>query len=170
MRKVLLMVLLTAGLLMAQQPRRAPGWALPDSSMKVFDLADYRGKIVILEFLETDCPHCAAFADVLRGVEQKYGPKIQIIGVVHAQHDNSMTVKSYITGHKVDYPILLDAGQMMYSYLLDPHIDFPHVYVIDRNGMIRYDYKQDITTRDIFEGKGLSDTIDKILAETGAKK
>jgi len=170
MRNLLVILLSTAALLTAQQFRRAPGWALPDSKMKVFDLADYRGKIVILEFLQTDCPHCAAFADVLRQVQQKYGSRIQIIGVVHAQHDNAGTVNSYVTGHRVDYPILLDAGQMMYSYLLDPHIEFPHVYVIDGNGMIRYDYKNDITTRDIFEGNGLSEVIDRLLAEKSGRK
>ena len=169
MRKVLTLLLVTAALLGAQQVRRAPGWSLPDSKMKEYDLADYRGKVVILEIMETDCPHCAAFADVLRKVEQKYGSKIQIIGVVHGQHDNAASVNAYITGHRVDYPILLDAGQMIYSYVLDPHIEFPHVYVIDGNGMIRYDYKNDITTRDVFEGNGLSSAIDKLLSESGKK-
>ncbi len=49
---------------MAQGARRAPGFALPNSQMKVVDLADYRGKIVVLEFMQTTCPHCAAFADI----------------------------------------------------------------------------------------------------------
>jgi len=170
MRKVLFLLLCTIALLSAQTVRRAPGWALPDSKMKVFDLADFRGKIVILEFMQTNCPHCAIAADKLREVSQQYGSKIQIISVVNSAQDKDITVKSYITGHRVDYPILFDAGQMMFSYVLSPNIDFPHIYVIDGSGMIRNDFPYDVTTRDVYEGKGLFTAIDRILAEKGGKK
>ncbi len=175
MRHVLSILICSAALfcctasLGAQEIRRAPGWALPDSKMKVYDLADYRGKVVILEFIQTDCPHCAAFADILRGVEQKYGPKIQIIGVAIAQHDTPNSVNAYITGHRVDYPVLLDSGQMAYSYMQEMHFAFPRVFVIDGNGMIRYDFKQDITNKDVYEGNGLSVAIDHVLADKGKR-
>ena len=164
MQKLLALLLCSAAFLTAQELRRAPGWALPDTRMKIYDLADYRGKVVILEFMQTDCPHCAAFAEVLHGVEQKYGSKIQIISVAIAQHDNSGTVNAYITGHRIDYPVLLDAGQMAYSYMLDFHFTFPRVFIIDGNGMIRYDFKNDITTKDVYEGNGLAQAIDRVLS------
>jgi peroxiredoxin len=170
MRNFLSILLCTTALLSAQQARRAPGWALTDSKMKVYDLADYRGKIVILEFMQTNCPHCSAAADTLRAVEQQYGSKIQIVAVVSAQNEKDYTVRSYADGHKVDYPILFDSGQMMYSYVLDPKILFPHSYVIDGRGAIRFDYVYDVTTHDVFEGKGLNTAIDRLLAETGGKK
>jgi peroxiredoxin len=138
--------------------------------MKVYDLADYRGKIVILEFMQTNCPHCSAAADTLRAVEQQYGSKIQIVAVVSSQTEKDVTVASYAQGHKVDYPILFDAGQMMFSYVQNPQITFPHIYVIDGRGTIRFDYPYDVTTRDVFEGNGLSAAIDRLLAEQGGKK
>jgi peroxiredoxin len=149
MRNVFSLLLCAAAFLSAQQTRRAPGWALPDSKMKVVDLADFRGKIVLLEFMKTTCPHCAATADTIHAVEQQYGPKIQIVAVVSSQIEKDVTVASYIQGHKVDYPILFDAGQMMFSYALSPNVEFPHVYLIDANGVIRYDYAYDVTTRDV---------------------
>ena len=153
----------------AQQARRAPCWALPDSKGKVYDLADYRGKIVILDFMLTSCPNCATATETLRGVEQQYGSKIQIISVVSMQTEKDYTVASYIQGHKVDYPILFDSGQMMYSYVKAPKVEYPHIYVIDGRGDIRFDYPYDVTTRDIFEGKGLFTAIDRLLAEKGGK-
>jgi len=169
MRNILAILLCTAALLSAQQPRRAPGWALTDSKMKVHDLADYRGKIVILEFTLTNCPHCSAAADTLRAIEGQYGSKIQIVAVVSMQTEKDYTVASYAEGHKIDYPILFDSGQMMFSYTLDPKITFPHIYVIDGRGNIRFDYTYDVTTRDVFEGKGLNGAIDRLLAEQGGK-
>src|SRR5437763_1157507 len=106
MRKILIPLLCAASLFAADNLRRAPGFALPDSKMDIVDLADYRGKIVLLEFMQTTCPHCAAFAAVLHDVQQKYGSRIQILAVVKAPEDNGNTVAEYVAGHHVTYPIL----------------------------------------------------------------
>ena len=56
MRKILAILIGCAALASAQGPRRAPGFALPDIQMltghggKFHDLADFRGKVVVLEF------------------------------------------------------------------------------------------------------------------------
>ncbi len=138
--------------------------------MEVVDLADYRGKVVVLEFMKTTCPHCAAFADVLRDVEQKYGGKVQILSVVKAPEDDANTVRQYISGHKIDYPVLFDTGQMAFSYVRLPSLEWPHVYLIDANGYIKGDWVYSLTTRDIFEGKGLFTDIDRLLSASPAKK
>jgi thiol-disulfide isomerase/thioredoxin len=144
--------------------RRAPGWALPDSKMEIHDLADYRGKVVVLELMQTTCPHCAAFAPVLNEVQQKYGAKVAVIAVANSQADNQNTVAQYISGHQVRYPILFDSGQMAYSYIRAPKFDNPHVYLIDGNGTIRADFGYTPLTKEIFEGKALFAEIDKLLA------
>jgi peroxiredoxin len=53
--------LLCAALTLAGQSlsgRRAPSFALPDSSLKSHDILDSRGHWVLLDFMKTDCPHC----------------------------------------------------------------------------------------------------------------
>ena len=164
MRKLTTLLLLCSAALLAQGPRRAPGFALFDSKMQVYDLYDYRGKIVLLEFIQTTCPHCAAFADILEQVEKKYGDKVQILAVVHAPDDNSNTVAKFAAGHAAQYPILFDQGQMAYSYVRSGSLQFPHVYLIDANGMIQGDYLYGLTTRDVFEGNRLFQEIDRLLA------
>lgn len=165
MRRRLAIVLTVAALAAVGAQRRAPGFALPDSKMQVYDLADFRGKIVLLEFMQTTCAHCSAFADILRQIEQKYGNKVQILSVVKAPEDDANKVSEYIKAHKVTYPILFDAGQMAFSYVRSGNIVFPHLYVIDGNGDIRSDYVYGLTTRDIFEGKALFTELDRMIAE-----
>jgi peroxiredoxin len=167
MKTIAALLLCALGLFAAEGPRRAPGFSLADSKGQLFDLADFRGKIVVLEFLKTDCPHCAPFASVLGQIQQKYGAKIAIIGVVNLREDNPTTVAKYISGHGVNYPILLDQGQMAYSYVRSGTLNFPHVYLIDANGMIQRDLPYGPLTRDIYEGNGLSREIDRLL---GVKK
>jgi peroxiredoxin len=150
----------------AQGLRRAPGFALPDTKMQFHDLADYRGKVLVLEFMQTTCAHCARFAEILAQVSPKYGDKVAILAVANVNTDNPAQIAQYITGQKIAYPVVMDQGQMMFSYILSPKgADVPRVYVIDPNGYIRADYVYGITTRDIFEGNGLFAEIDKALGK-----
>lgn len=164
MRNILAVLLCSAALVSAQGPRRAPGFALPDSKFQFHDLADYRGKVLVLEFMNTTCPHCAKFTDILAQVGEKYGDKVAILAVTNINTDHPAQIAEYISGHKIAYPVVMDQGQMMFSYILSPKgAEVPRVYVIDPNGYIRADYFYDMTTRDIFEGKGLFAEIDKVL-------
>ncbi len=164
MRRRAAILLSIAALAAAAAQRRAPGFALPDSRMQVFDLADYRGKIVLLEFMQTTCPHCQAFSEILRQAEQKYGSKIQILAVVKSPEDDAGKVSQYIKAHKVTYPILFDAGQMAFSYVRSGQLQFPHLYIIDPNGDIRSDYLYGPATQEIFEGKGLFTELDRMVS------
>jgi peroxiredoxin len=163
MRTSLAIFLAAACLFAADLPRRAPGFALMDNKMKVHDLYDFRGKPVVLEFMQTTCPHCAAFTSVLQGVQEKFGDRVHIVAIVNSP-DNFDTVRQYIEGHKITYPILFDSGQAAYSYLLTQRFDLPQVFLIDANGIIQQHYEYGPLTRDIFEGKGLAKEIERMLA------
>jgi peroxiredoxin len=161
-RFTLAAVLVAASLFAADASRRAPGFSLPDSKTQQHDLADYRGRPVILEFIQTTCPHCSAFASVLAQVQQKYGDRIAILAIVNPP-DDPTKVAGYIASHKISYPIVFDCGQVAYSYLRTTSFDIPHVYLIDANGGIRDDFGYSESTKDIFEGKGIFPHLDALL-------
>jgi peroxiredoxin len=164
MRTILITLLCSLTLAAGGIGKRAPGFALPDLKLQFHDLADYRGKVLVLEFLKTDCPHCATFTEVLSQIPQKYGDKVAILAVANIKTDTPQNIAQYITGHKLSYPIALDEGQMMFSYILNPQgATLPHVYVIDAGGIIRADYEYSALTRDVFEGKALFGDIDRLL-------
>jgi len=171
MRTILAFLLCSAALIAADSPRRAPGFALVDLKGQFHDLADYRGKVLVLEFMKTTCPHCATFAGILAEVREKYGDKVAILAVANVNTDTPQQLAQYIAGHNLAYPLVMDQGQMMYSYVLSPErADLPHVYVIDPNGYIRADYVYGLTTRDVFEGKALFTDIDRVLERSAARK
>lgn len=164
MRTSASLLLCAAGLFAGEQTgRRAPGFALPDANMKVYDLADYRGKILILEFVQADCGHCADFAPVLSRIQQKYGDKVAILAVANTPHDNANTIGKYVADNKIAYPVVFDQGQMEYTYVRKLTIDNPYVFIIDGNGIIRDDFGYGPFTKDMFEGNGLAGAIDRVL-------
>jgi peroxiredoxin len=168
--KRFLMLLCAAATLFAQgAPRRAPGFCLADTTGQWRDLYDYRGKVVIIEFMQTTCPHCAEFAPKLQAVVQKYPGKVQILAIA-LPPDNPKSMLDYVTGHKIGYPLLLDMGQVAGSYVRVPNLHFPHIYLVDADGMIRGSWEEGPLAKDIFEGNGLQREIDKLLAPAPAKK
>jgi len=161
--KRVLMLLCAAAMLFAQgAPRRAPGFCLVDTTGNWRDLYDFHGKVVVIEFMQTTCPHCAAFAPKLAAIQQKYNGKVQVLSIA-LPPDNPNSLMDYVKGHNTPHPLLLDMGQVAASYVRVPNLHFPHVYLIDADGMIRGTWEEGPLAKDIFEGNGLSKEIDKLL-------
>jgi thiol-disulfide isomerase/thioredoxin len=167
MRKTLVTLFCAAALFAADAPRRAPGFCLIDSTGQWRDLADYRGKAVLLEFMQTTCGHCAAFAPKLKEIQQKYGARVQILAVAVPQ-DNPNTITQYVKGHGVTYPVLFDMGQVAASYVRVASLEFPTIYLIDANGMIHGHYEYNAFTRDIFEANALLPELDRLVGAAPA--
>jgi peroxiredoxin len=174
--RLLLAALLCAGSLVASgehSGRRAPGFALMDSAFNYHDLQDYRGRIVIIDFMSTTCPHCGTFSRTLERVKAKYGDRVAVLSVVTSPPDNQNTVTRYAAAHKVTSPIVFDSGQMAASYFrITPKsgsasLSLPHVFVIDQQGTIRHDFGYNVLSKSIFEGDGLFPIIDRMLAGGG---
>lgn len=147
--------------------RRAPGFSLPDMRGQQHDLADYRGKILLLDIIQTSCPHCQKLADILEEISTKYRGKVAVLTFA-IPRDTPSTVAHFAAEHKVTTPILFDCGQASASYLKatpqSPRIDVPHLFLIDGQGMIRNDFVYGFDTRNIFEGDGLNIEIERLLA------
>jgi cytochrome c biogenesis protein CcmG/thiol:disulfide interchange protein DsbE len=146
--------------------RRAPGFSLPDTKLKQHDMQDYRGKVVLLDFMRTDCPKCKALTGILEKVKAKYGDKIQVLTIVPANGvDNTTTVTKYMAENGATSPFLFDCGQMSATYLQitpqNPTIHLPRLVVVDKSGMIRRDMGE--TTQGGLTVESISGTIDPLV-------
>src|SRR5262249_29574598 len=84
------LIFLSAACLMAAgelSNRRAPGFSLPETGNKLHDTQDYRGKILIVDFMQVSCPHCATFSAILEQAKAKYGNRIAILSIVNPPSD-----------------------------------------------------------------------------------
>lgn len=169
-------LLASAALLLASgelSGRRAPGFSLPDLHQRQHDLQDYRGKIVLLDIIQTACPHCARLTDILERVHGKYGDKVVVLTLA-IPPDNQNSVARFVATHSVTAAVLFDTGQVSASYLMatpqKPTVSVPHLFVIDGQGMIRNDFAYGFDTKNIFEGDGIDVEIDRLLGgPAGAK-
>src|SRR5689334_9229703 len=143
--------------------RRAPGFSIVDAAQQQHDLADYRGKYVIIEFMQTKCPHCVKFAEVIEKLMIKYRGKLQSLSIV-LPPDNLNSVTAYIKEHNITIPVLFDSGQVTASYLKlgpsTPRVFFPHVFIVDPNGTIVNDWMYN-GNEAVFEGGGFVKEVEK---------
>lgn len=169
MRRFLGLLVLTAAVALSAgelSNRRAPGFSLPDVELIQHDLYDYRGKVVILNFMKTECPHCKVFSKVLDDAEKHYGGAVKVLSVVHPP-DSQDKVQHYIAENSVSTKILFDSGQVAASYLKltpqNPSFATPYFFVIDEEGMIREDYGYEPLARRIFEGDAIYSILNRYV-------
>jgi len=155
-----------SALAFAQSGRRAPGFSLPDGKNQQHDLQDFRGKLVIVEIMRSNCPGCREFSKKLEEVKTYYGGKVAVVAITNPP-DTPAGVAKFIAEQKITYPILFDCGQVAFSYIrpdpLRPNINIPHIFLVDRDGVIRADFELGSNTQEIFAGAGLFKEIDRIL-------
>lgn len=153
--------------------RRAPGFSLPDRTGKQYDPQDFRGKVVLLDIMKTGCPNCKSVSGVLEQVKAKYGARIQVLSIV-VLPDTVDQVGAYIKENGISSPILFDCGQATASYLKvtpqNPTVHFPHLFLIDPDGVIRNDFGHDEADKGLITAKLLSAEIDKLLKGPEPKK
>lgn len=144
--------------------RRAPGFSLADSHFQQHDPQDYRGKVLLIDIMATNCPTCMKLAETLVELKAKYKDKVGILSIVTLP-DNQSTADNFAAEYKITWPILFDSGQVIMSYLKvtpsNPQVHFPHLFIIDPNGMIKNDFAG--TEDKALTGEGLSSEIEKLM-------
>lgn len=121
-------------------PRRSPEFQLNFVGGEQKLLSSYRGKVVMIEFLFTTCPHCQHAAQVFSKLNSEYGSRgFQPLGVAWNEMPN-LAIPDFIKANKVNYPIGFATRDAVMDYLgMSPNVRsvVPQIVWIDRKGMIR---------------------------------
>jgi len=153
--------------------KKAPDFTLNSFDGKTIKLSDYKGKIVVLEWFNFECPY----------VMGHYGQKKTMVELANKYKDKdvvwlAVNSTSYITvegnkefaaQHKLPYPILDDrAGVVGHAYGAQTT---PHIFIISPRGNIVYNGAIDnAPLGKTAEGEAYVNYIDKALAELTAGK
>lgn len=145
------LLLLAGGCDRGSHPRQtghpAPDFTVTDSARTVH-LADYRGKIVVLNFWATWCLPCIAELPSLMAMQQKL-PQVQVLAV--SVDEDPQAYRDYIAQHKITLLTVVDpshhAADIYHTYR------WPETYIIDQRGIIRRKFigAQEWTSPEILE-------------------
>jgi thiol-disulfide isomerase/thioredoxin len=112
---------------------------LPDSTQKMHALAEWRGKILILNFWATWCVPCVEEMPELAALQRQLkGKNIQFVGIGIDSHDK---IAEFLSKNKnIDYPLLVAgaAGLELSRSLGNAAGGLPYTVVIDQQGQIQH--------------------------------
>jgi len=129
-------------------PRSAPAFALKDADGKSVSLADYKGKVVLLNFWATWCGPCKVEIPWFVDFERKYKDRgFAVLGV--AMDDEGWeVVKPYLAKSKINYRILAGNDKVAEAY---GGVDsLPTTFIIDKDGKITAEH-QGLVSKDDYE-------------------
>jgi cytochrome oxidase Cu insertion factor (SCO1/SenC/PrrC family) len=142
-------VLTVSALAMGPVPRPAPSLDFVDANGKHITLSSYRGKVVVIQFLLTTCPHCQKMSMMLSKMQAELGPRgFQALGVAYNVMDDPKTspaqaaaaTRDYASKYAGDFPVGYSTHEPILAFLGDSVMDrmgFPQVVVVDKKGVIR---------------------------------
>ncbi len=140
MRPLLGLIVAASSCYAADVPRQSPEFVLNLIGGKQELLSRYRGKVCLVEFLYTTCPHCQHTAKTLNSLQAELGPRgFQAIGIGFNEMA-SMLVPDFVRDHKVQFPVAWADRDPVLSYLqISPMERFgvPIIVIIDKKGQIR---------------------------------
>ena len=112
----------------------APAFSLTDERGTAVTLADYRGKVVLLNFWATWCGPCQIEIPWFIEFEQKYKARDFAVLGVSFDDDGWKSVRPYIAAHKINYRIMIGTEKM--SQLYGGVDSLPTTFIVDRQGRI----------------------------------
>jgi peroxiredoxin len=120
-------------------PRKSPEFTINDPSGKQVLISSYRGKVLVLPFMFTTCPHCQHEAQMLTKLQQEFGPRgLQVLGTVFNDANGPMATQ-FVKEFSIGFPVGWASRDSVISYLNIPVMDrwvVPQVAVLDRKGNI----------------------------------
>jgi peroxiredoxin len=151
-----------------QKATKAPNFTLTNYDGKEVKLADYQGKIVVLEWFSYECPFVrynyektTAVNDLVNKFKDK---NVVFLAINSTGHQEAAKNKEFAEQFKVSHPILNDSsGAVGKAYGAQTT---PHTFIVDAKGNIVYSGSFDnAPIGKIPEGAQYVNYIDKALTE-----
>jgi len=150
------------------QGRTAPGFELKSFEGRAIKLTDYSGSIVVLEWLNTDCPlvqYHYEKAGTMIELAKKYRDKNVVWLAINSTSQTTPEAnREFAKKYKLPYPILDDrSGTVGRLY---GALTTPHMFIISKNGVVAYDGAIDNAPNGkTLDGGDKVNYVDKALSE-----
>src|SRR3984957_9537684 len=120
-------------------PRKSPEFTITDPSGKPILLSSLKGKIVVMPFMFTTCPHCQRYAQELTKLQQEFaGRGVVMVGTVFNDANAAMAAQ-FTKDFNVGFPVGYASRDSVVSYLGLSVMDrwvVPQLAIIDKKGNV----------------------------------
>jgi thiol-disulfide isomerase/thioredoxin len=114
-------------------PDPAPAFSLKGLDGQPLNLADFRGKVVFLNFWATWCGPCRAEVPDLVDLQSRYKDRLQILGL-NVDDDDPAEIQKYVNENGINYPVAMVPAELRTEYGGIPAL--PTSFVVDTQGRV----------------------------------
>jgi peroxiredoxin len=126
-----------------------PDFVLASNRGDMVSAEDFDGKIMLINFWATWCAPCREEMPMLMDLQRKHAEKgLQVVGIAL---DDAEAVKSFVETYGISYPILVGESDVFNTSAAYGNQEgvLPFSVLIDRKGIVRWQYAGKITHEDI---------------------
>ena len=121
-------------------PRPAPEFTIVDPGGKQIHLSSFKGHVVVIEILLTNCPHCQRVAQMVGRLDREVSGRFQAVAVAFDNNLVDPMVTDFSRRLGLSYPIGSSSAAAVDRFLgrgMVERLMVPQIVVIDRAGVIR---------------------------------
>jgi cytochrome oxidase Cu insertion factor (SCO1/SenC/PrrC family) len=115
----------------------APDFVLTDVDGKSFKLSDYRGKVVVLEFMQTTCEYCQEQEPRMKELRSSLPGNVVMAMISTNPGDTEEILRQYRDQNLVGWIAIRDTSGVSSLYNVT---GTPTIFIIDKNGDIAYQH------------------------------
>ena len=107
-------------------------------------LENFKGKVVLLKFFATDCPHCQRVAGEIMPIYKELRSRGLEVLAVAIDPDAKQRVPEFVERFGLTYPVALGNPSVLKTFASLPAgklISMPYIFLIDRRGSIRFEHE-----------------------------
>lgn len=113
----------------------APDFSIEDIDGNVFTLSDHRGKVVLIDFMNTDCAHCENLMSDLVVIRENYTEQeLVMISISIAEHNTVQDIRGYKQTYEGTWTFAKDNQDLKSVYDISVT---PTEYFVDVNGCVQ---------------------------------
>jgi peroxiredoxin len=124
---------------------QAPLFSRPDFAGKPVSLAQYRGKLVVLDFWASWCLPCMVAIPHLIDLQKSHAASLQVIGV--SIDDAAAPARAVAKHYAFNYPLLM--GDAKFGALYGGILGLPVLFLIGRDGKVLKVWRNDVTPQEL---------------------
>ena len=118
-----------------RHPIAVEPFTVTDLDGRTLSSADWKGKVVLVNFWATWCPPCLAEIPDLIALQNKYRDRLVVIGISEDEISPEV-VKRFATERKINYPIAMTSADLQTRFTGITAL--PTTFVLDPDGQIAY--------------------------------
>jgi thiol-disulfide isomerase/thioredoxin len=116
-----------------KDPVEVPPFSVTDFDGRLRQSADWRGKVVLVNFWATWCPPCIVEIPDLIALQDKYPDRVVVVGISEDQAPLSL-VKQFAADRRVNYPLVMSTPEL--RKLFPGIVALPTTFVLDPEGRL----------------------------------